>query len=338
MFKFYGLPFVISFLLSILFCCILIFLFRKKKYNSRRGRRHIHGNKKISRLGGVAVSLAFGISLFLNQNIVFDQKTLFMLIGSFLILIFEFIDDFYELNWKYQLFFQGVIVCLIFYLGIKIEFITNPLGGLIFFNIFFSFLFTFVWVLIIINAINWSDGVDGLMGGIIFFTSVALFLLSLRPDVNQPPLAIISIILAGSVLGFLVFNFPPARIFAGSGGSFFMGYLVTVLAIFAGAKIGTTLLVLIIPLTDALFVVWQRWKDGQSFFQADTRHLHHRLIQLGWSHKKIAIFYYFITLIGVIIALSTNSIGKLFAFISFFSAILVFCFVLNKKVRCKLKD
>lgn len=334
MFQFYGLPFVSSFFISMSFCFVLVYFSKKRNCeNVRKSLRHIHDNKKISRLGGAAIIFSFVLTLFFNSNIVFDHLTLVMLIGLMTIFILGVLDDVWELNWKIQLFFQVIIIFSIFYYGIQIEFITNPFGGLILFNLLTSFIFTLIWMLVIINAVNWSDGIDGLMGGIIFFASVALFFLSLRPDVNQPPLAIISVVLAGSILGFLIFNFPPAKIFAGTGGSFFTGFLIAVLAIFAGAKIGTTLLVLIIPLTDALFVVWQRFKNKQSLFKADMRHLHHQLIQLGWSQRKIIILYYFITAIGVVVALSTSSVSKFFAFLLFFAVVFTFCFVVSTLVK-----
>lgn len=329
----YFIPFLTSFILSFLFC--LFFLkFLKINFQNREEKRHIH-QKKISRLGGMAIIFAFILTLFLDQNLILERNNFIVLGGILAILVFGLLDDFYELNWKIQLFFQILLILSIVRLGIKIEFITNPFGGIFYLNNFLSFVFTILWILVIMNAVNWSDGIDGLAGGIIFLASWTLFFLSLRPDVNQPPLAISSIILAGSVLGFMVFNFPPAKIFAGSSGSFFMGFLVAVLAIFAGAKIGATLLVLVVPLTDSFFVVWQRWKNKQSFFQADNRHLHHHLLQLGWTHKKIAFFYYLITMIGSIIALFTQSISKFLALIIFSGVIFLFCFFSNKLVENK---
>ncbi len=92
-------------------------------------------------------------------------------------------------------------------------------------------------------------------------------------------------------------------------------------------------MVLIVPLTDALFVAWQRWREGVSVFEADTRHLHHQLLQLGWSQRKIVVSYYFITAVGVVVALSTSSVNKFFAFVLFFMAVLIFCFVVNRVVE-----
>jgi UDP-GlcNAc:undecaprenyl-phosphate GlcNAc-1-phosphate transferase len=343
--NFYGVSFWLSCCFSIFFSLIIIQLVKKYSFfdklfvKNRKDKRHfqtinsIKSFKKISRFGGVAIISAFILALYLNQNIVFELTTYAIIIGAILILIFGVVDDFTEINWRWQLFFQIAIITFIFLLGIQIDFITNPFGGVLFLNTFFSFFFTLIWVLVIMNAINWSDGVDGLAGGTTFLASVVLFLLALRPEVNQPPLAIITIILAGSVGGFLLFNFPPAKIFAGTSGAFFMGYLIAVLAIMAGAKIGTTLLVLAIPLTDAIFVLGQRLKNKESIFQADTKHLHYQLLQLNWSVKQILLFYYFITIVGAIIALSTQAVSKFLALVIFVIIIFSFCYFLNRKVN-----
>ncbi len=225
MFQFYGLPFVISFFISISFCFVLVYFFKKNNcQNVRESVRHIHDNKQISRFGGATIIFSFVLILFLNKDIVFDHLTLVMLIGLVIIFILGVIDDVWELNWKIQLFFQIIIIFLIFHYGIQIEFITNPFGGLILFNSLVSFIFTLIWMLVIINIVNWSDGVDGLMGGIIFFASIALFFLSLRPEVNQPPLAIISIVLSGSILGFLVLIFRQLKFLQEREGLFLLDF------------------------------------------------------------------------------------------------------------------
>lgn len=329
----YVFPLFLSIVFSVIFCLVIIYFTKGFSSLKRREGRHINKNKKISRFGGIAIFLSFFLNIFINQNLVLDDKTWILLVGGFFIFLLGILDDILELNWKFQFFFQILIVCLIIFLGIKIEFISIPFGGVFLLNNFFSFILTLFWVLIIMNAVNWSDGVDGLVGGIIFFTALTLFFLSLRPEVNQPPLAIFSVILVGSILGFLFFNLPPAKIFMGSGGVFFIGYLVAVLAIFAGAKIGATLLVLVIPLVDAFFVIWQRLKSGKSLFQADMRHLHHHLLKIGFTTKKILIFYYFITLVGVIAALFTQSKSKFLVLIIFSFVIFSVCFILSELVK-----
>jgi len=115
---------------------------------------------------------------------------------------------------------------------------------------------------------------------------ITLFFLSISNLVNQPPLGIISIILAGAVLGFLVFNFHPAKIFMGTSGSMFLGFILATLAIFSGGKIATALLVMGFPVMDAIWVIAQRIKSGKSPFKGDARHLHYRLLEKGWTRKK----------------------------------------------------
>jgi len=110
------------------------------------------------------------------------------------------------------------------------------------------------------NAINWVDGLDGVAGGITFIGVLSVFFLSQRENVNQPPITIISAILLGSLAAFLIFNFHSAKIMAGTSGSMFMGFILAILAIFAGAKIATTFLVLTIPIIDALWVIGQRFQ------------------------------------------------------------------------------
>jgi UDP-GlcNAc:undecaprenyl-phosphate/decaprenyl-phosphate GlcNAc-1-phosphate transferase len=188
-------------------------------------------------------------------------------------------------------------------------------------------IFMIIWMLVIINSINWSDGMDGLAGGIVVIAAVSIFIISLQEQVNQPPIAIMAIILAGSVIGFLMFNLPQAQIFAGSSGAFFMGFVIAVLSIAAGVKIGTTLLVLAVPLVDAMWVIVNRFKDGKSIFGSDRTHLHHRLLDIGWSEYNIIALYYVITISSATIAIITQSIEKIVA-LGILYVILVLFFVL----------
>ena len=200
-----------------------------------------------------------------------------------------------------------------------------------------SLIFMLLWIGIIMNAINWSDGIDGLAGGIVFIAAITLFIISLQPHVAQPPIAIISIAFAGSIMGFLIFNLPPAKIFAGSSGSFFMGFIIALIAIGAGAKIGATLLVLAVPLIDAMWVVMERFRNGDSIFQGDKKHLHHRLLEYGWNTWSILALYYVITILCAILAIVTHDIGKFIAFIMFCGIILIaFAALSYKKRKVKL--
>lgn len=336
----YLFPFFLSFFLAVVF--LSVFLFAIKFFPDRRKSiRHIH-NGNISRLGGVALILAFSLALFFDPHLFVSTELKGILIASFFILIIGVWDDFSELDWKNQFFFQIILSVFIFIVGVRVEYITNPLGGV--FNLssddFFlpSIFFGIIWVVVLINSMNWVDGVDGLSSGITLIGGSTIFLLSLKPEVNQPPVAIITMALIGAVLALLIFNFYPAKIFAGTSGSMFMGFALAVLAIFAGTKIATTLLIMIVPIMDALWVILERIRSGQSIFKADRRHFHHKLLELGWSQRKICLFFYAITGVVALIALNTRAIGKLMT-ISLASLILIGVFYyVNRKVYSVQKE
>jgi len=238
-----------------------------------------------------------------------------ILSGVGLILVVGLIDDIWKLNWQFQLFFQICVAVIVFVSGVQIEYITNPFGGLIHLawgaSLLPGFFIGVFWIVLLMNAINWLDGIDGLSGGVSLISALAIFILAIKPEVNQPPVGIISIALIGAILGFLIFNFYPAKIMAGTSGSFFLGFMLASLSIFAGTKIATTLLVLTIPIVDAIAVMVQRFYFGKSIFKADSSHLHHKLLHRGWSQKKISWFFYSITFLLFYLAVSINIFDKM---------------------------
>lgn len=330
----YFLPFIIAFLISITLNSFLVWL--AKKYVLGRLRRDEKKERlgKISRLGGLAIIVSFCLTLFIDPNLYISQLLWGIIAACFFILVIGLWDDFHDLNWKYQLSFQISIAALIFILGVRIEYVTNPLGGVILIGqgLFPGFLLITFWLILLINATNWLDGVDGLSGGVALIAALTIFFLSLKPEVNQPPVGIITMALAGSLLGFLIFNFYPARIMAGTSGAIFIGFILGVLSIFAGAKIATALLVMLIPILDAFWVIVERIKSGVSIFRSDKRHLHFKLQELGWSPRKIAGFFYLITAIMAAIALNTSTSGKLAAIASVTVLVLMFLVYVNKKL------
>jgi UDP-GlcNAc:undecaprenyl-phosphate GlcNAc-1-phosphate transferase len=205
--------------------------------------------------------------------------------------------------------------------GVRLDYISNPFGGIFLFHNYGGFIVgiivVVIWTVLLINSMNWIDGIDGISSGISLIGGATIFFLSLRPEVNQPPIGIISTVFMGGLLAFLLFNFHPAKIIAGTSGSMFMGFVLAVLAIFSGEKIATTLLVLAVPIVDALWVIGERFQSKKSIFSADRRHLHYRLLELGWSPKKICIFYYAITAFIAVLALNTRAAGKTITFVLF---------------------
>ncbi len=309
----YLLPFITSFLLCVFFICLSLVFFGKKVSKNRSSFRHVR--KNIIRWGGLAIIFSFNLSILLNKDLYIPLELWGIMIISLFILAVGIWDDIKELSWKIQFLFQSFIAGLVFLFGVRIHYLVNPFSGQIInldsgWLMGVSFIIGLVWILLLMNAMNWLDGIDGLSGGVTFIAFLTIFFLSLKAEVNQPPMAIMSIILAGSILGFLVFNFNPGKILAGTAGSMFMGFSLAALAVFSGTKIATTLLVLFLPIVDFLWVIWERWKKGQSIFIPDKNHLHFKLLEMGWSQRKIALSFYVITGLIAMVALNTRAIGK----------------------------
>jgi len=330
-------PFIISFLATIFFSFAGIYFGKKIKWRGRNSLRHIH-RKGVLRIGGIIMVLVFNGTILLNNDLVITPGLLGMMIVSILLMLVGIWDDFQEMFWQAQLLCQVSAAVLVFIIGIRVYFVTNPFtGGIIHLNagvgVIFSMLLVIIWITLMINSMNWLDGIDGLSGGVTFIGVLTIFALSLKPEVNQPPMAIIAIILAGTALGFLIFNFNPSKILAGTSGSMFMGFSLAVLAIFAGTKIATALLVMAVPIADFLWVLFERIKKKKSIFQSDKNHLHYRLLALGWSQKKIAVFLYAITLILAVISLNTKFIGKGVAISASFLIVILFLAFVSQKSK-----
>lgn len=332
-FSLYFYPFFVAFLASV----GIILALRKADLFGRlslRGQatRHIHPSG-ISRLGGLAVIGSFLLVIFVDSSLIFSHTLWGLILGSLAILIFGLWDDLRELDWKTQLLFQIGLAVFVYFWGIKTEYLANPLGGTIALtNMAAGLFFVIGWLLLSINSMNWLDGIDGTSGGVAFLGALTIFLLALKPEVNQPPVAIIAMALSGAILGFLVFNFHPGRIMAGTSGSMFFGFMLGALAIFAGAKVATALLVMVVPIVDFLWVIGERLMARVSIFMPDERHLHHKLLRLGWSQTKIALFFYAITLGMAMLALNTRSMGKMISILVALMFVLGIMAATNKKI------
>jgi len=334
----YIVPFIVSFLLSIIFIASTLHLAKKINWQDRISERHIHKKGTVLRTGGLALILAFNLAIILDKNLYISPELYGFMTASILLLIVGIWDDFREIEWKIQLFFQVAIAVFSFIMGIRIYYFANPLNNEIIslnsgIGILISAFFIITWIVLMINSMNWLDGIDGLSGGITLIGSLTIFILSLKPEVNQPPVAIISIILAGSILGFLIFNFNPSKILAGTSGSMFMGFSLSILAIFAGTKIATAILVMALPIIDFLWVIGERIRNNKSIFHPDRNHIHHKLLELGWSQRKITLLFYGITIAISIIALNTRVVGKSLTLIATALIMAIFLLLIDRKIK-----
>ncbi len=281
----------------------------------------------VPRGGGIPLFIgAFVASIFFLP---FDKVLIATFIASFISLTVGVLDDKFDIS-PYLRFFVNIF-CAIFVvaMGVSIPFITNPFGGILFLNNFhlpflnnismpfFSELIAIVWIVWVMNMLNWSKGVDGQMPGIVAISAITIGILSLRfshLDVSSQTAATLSFIIAGASLGFLIFNFSPAKIFPGYGATSIY-LLLAIASILSGAKLATAILVMGVPMTDGLFTILRRILSGKSPFWHDKKHLHHLLLGLGLSQRRVALFYWIISAILGTISLVLSSKGKLFAII-----------------------
>ena len=305
----YALSFLTTFVIAVLLTKAVITLSSSFHLFSKKRLRDIH-EMDISRFGGIALFFSFWLVIFFHPLLIPSGRLAGLFIASAILCIGSLCDDFYEQTWKFQLAFQGIALVPLILSGLRIDFIRDPFGGIIFFSPVIGIIALGIWIIFLINAINWLDGVDGLASMVGLIAILSLFFLVLKSDVNQPPLALANIIMAGAIAGFALYNFPPAKIFLGTMGANFLGFFLATQALFAGGKLATVTLVLTPFLFDALFVIYTRIKENRSPFIADHAHLHFRLLKKGLSPKIILLFYLFMSSALGITALIANTKEK----------------------------
>jgi len=253
-------------------------------------------------LGGLAIFVAFVAAVLVIRGgllggFLLAKHLAGIVIGGCILMIGGALDDRYRLRPAYQLAFPALAALVVIASGIGADLITNPLGGTFRLDLWeitlFTYagnpyhltlpadLFTFVWLMGMMYTTKLLDGLDGLVTGLGVIGFFVIAMLSLTPDVAQPELARLAMAAAGAAGGFLFFNARPASIFLGEGGSTFIGFLLGVMAILSGGKIGVTLLVLAVPIMDVAWTIARRVQLGRSISQGGVDHLHFRLVRWG---------------------------------------------------------
>lgn len=268
--------------------------------------RKVH-QKPMVRLGGVAICLGTLTSSLIiwflgsHELIAADKALEFwgVIIGGFLFFLIGLSDDLFKLSPFIRLFLQFGVASLVWLLGVQIEFVTLPFFGL--FQVgWLSLPLTIIWLTGVVNAINWMDGLDGLAAGISGIATGVMLVICIF--MNQPAAALIAAALAGAMIGFLRYNFNPAQIFMGDGGSYFIGFTIAAIGVIGLVKtaaltiVSLPLLILAVPIVDMSAVIVARLFDGRSPFYPDQRHLHHRLLRAGLSQRASVLLIYSLTL------------------------------------------
>jgi len=329
------LPFLFSVLVSF-FSTPLVIRFAEKIKIIDDPRKHKHPKVihtyPVPRGGGISPFLAiiFSSFLFLPPQ---DPHIVAISIGAIIITVLGILDDKYDLNPYLRLLIQTLACFFPIAAGVKIDFLTNPFGGIINLaepKIPLSFLgverqisilsdvFAFFWIIFIMNILNMgAKGVDGQLPGVVAIAGITIALLSLRfsADITQWPIIILASSVGGAYLGFLPWNFYPQKIMPGFSGSTLAGYYLAILSILSTTKVGTLILVLGIPLVDTSYTIARRILQGKSPVWGDRGHLHHKLLDAGVSKKGVAFLYWFFSALLGVLALSLNASYKLYTII-----------------------
>ncbi len=304
--------------------------------------RKLH-NRLTPLLGGTAIFVSFWSVVFYLYNysgIVFKhfntRQLILFFIAGLILMVIGYCDDRFKIVYHYRLLFSVLAVLLVLAGGLNFDGVTNPFGGTIgldFWKIQTRYFGTilvgveiiaFLWLMGMIYTVKILDGLDGLATGVVMIGAMAVAALAGgSTKFFQPDVALIAFVLAGSCLGFLIFNFYPAKIFLGEGGGQFLGLMLGVIAIIAGSKIATALLVMAVPIIDLMWVIVSRLLSGQSIAKGDRRHLHFRLVDIGFKQWQVVLVYYGFSGLFGFSALYMSSVFKIISLLFLVIAIIV---------------
>lgn len=342
--------FLTSAFVSFVLSKLVIILARKFDVLDRpSSERKIH-KEPTPLLGGLAIYFTLAIMiLFLGQSgQLLDTRIEPAMIGWFLLsglilMVNGYVDDKYQIK-PYISIWGPILASLAMIIGgLKIAYITNPGGGVLYLDQLFSalpggadfliFVITFLWLMGITYTTKLLDGIDGLTSSIGLVASIVIFIVSLSWDVVGSTTSLLSLALAGSLFGFLILNWHPAKVFLGEGGSTFIGFSLGVLAIISGSKIATALLVMGLPVLDIFWVIIRRIKQKKSWYQGDNEHLHFRLLRAGFYQQQVVIFFTAVSLAFGLVSIFFTTKTKIGALI----ILLVTMFILSTWLNFKLK-
>lgn len=298
--------------------------------------RKVH-TEPIPRMGGLAIYAGFLLAVLASVHI--NRELFGIVLGGTVVLAVGIIDDLKPLPARTKLLGQIVAACVPILFGIRIEWLTNPFGGMIFLD-YWSIPLTVLWIVGLTNTVNLIDGLDGLAAGVSTIASVTIMLVAAQQ--NFWTVAILTAALAGSALGFLQHNFNPAKIFMGDTGSMFLGYTLAAVSALGTVKSAATIALVVpivalgLPIMDTAFAIIRRFNSGKPIFKPDKGHLHHRLLAMGLSQKQVVLLMYVISAcLGVSAILLTEA--SVYSAVGIFMLLLLLAGVVASKTGV-LKD
>lgn len=259
--------------------------------NARKVHRTV-----MPRMGGLAIYFAFTVTVLLTQPL--TQPLMGLLLGGTIIILVGIFDDIHGLSPHWKLVGQLAAAVVLVAFGYHVDFVTNPFGSSVIPLGILSIPVTIFWIIGVTNALNLIDGLDGLAAGTSVIAALTMAVVAWID--GHSAMGILALILAASTLGFLKYNFHPAQIFMGDSGSLFLGFNLGALAILSLTKGATVISIFIpivilgIPIMDTAFAILRRFLNQKPIFQADKKHLHHCLLELGLTHRQTVLVIYVI--------------------------------------------
>ncbi|MBF1681533.1 MraY family glycosyltransferase [Selenomonas artemidis] len=274
--------------------------------------------RPIPRIGGIGIYAAFMVSVLVQMSISDLSPELMtslwgLLAGGTIIVAIGIIDDYRDLPAKVKLLGQIFAACvLVIGFDVRIDVITDPLGDFIYLE-YFAIPATIFWVVGLTNTVNLIDGLDGLAAGVSSIAAVTIFLVAMEEGI--PFVAMITAALAGAAIGFLYYNFNPARIFMGDTGSMFLGFMLAGISVIGAVKSAATIALIVpilalgLPILDTTFAIVRRARNHRPIFKPDKGHLHHRLLAHGFTQKQAVLLMYVVSALFGLCALALTAVS-----------------------------
>lgn len=323
--------FIIAFLISLVVTPVIRKLAFRVGAVDRPDARKVH-SRVMPRMGGLAVYLAFVITILVVEPM--SKDILGLLAGGSLILLLGVADDIFNISPRGKLFGQIVAAGVLVAFGVTILRVTNPFGNTIELPKILGGTLTIIWIVGVTNAVNLIDGLDGLAAGLSSIAGITLAVIGWFE--GEIIITLPAVILSASILGFLKYNFHPAKIFMGDSGSLFLGYTLAGLSVMGLTKgaavvsIFVPILILGIPIFDTLYAIIRRFINNQPIFEADKGHLHHRLLAIGLSHRQTVLCIYGISILLGVSAITLTFLSTAQAFAVFIGVTVLTLFGANR--------
>ncbi|GGD92432.1 glycosyltransferase family 4 protein [Paenibacillus nasutitermitis] len=338
----YGIGFAVSLCLALVLTPFVIKLAYKIGAIDKPNHRKVH-TRIMPRLGGLGIFGAFVLAYFVIKPFIpdgmlrhYDTNIInALLAGGSIIVVIGMLDDRFELSAKVKLLGQIVAACVVVLgFGVKIDLLNIPFGeSMQPIAAWISIPLTILWIVGVTNAINLIDGLDGLAAGV---SGIAIgTILIMAAIMGFAPVILLCALLLGGVVGFLVYNFHPAKIFMGDTGSLFLGFALATLSMLGFKQVTmvsfvTPLLIIGVPLSDTFFAIVRRWVNKKPIFAPDKGHLHHCLRELGFSHRRtVLIIYAIASFFGICAIIQSTIVQSAAANWITFVVILILVFVLQ---------